>query len=256
MTISESSLQPYHLEVLHSVFAQRKAKNPRYSLRSYAASFNMNPGTLSSILKGRRDIPADSVQDVLASLKLSREDENKFVASVAPQAAVVTNSLLLNPQQHAKLFEQWEYFVILGLFRLTDFQSSTEWMAQKIQTTEARVQECLQDLLEMGLVSKNESGALSRTQASLQSSHNVSSQAIRNSHRQTLELALRKIESVPPEKRDYSFITVGLDEKRYQRLKKLILKFRDDVFELDESSRKEKLYRVAIQSFPLTSDNT
>lgn len=244
---------PFYLVALREAYLSKKAKNPRYSLRSYAQFLEVNAGTLSAILSQKRSPSAEMVQPFLKKLKLPEKDQKKFLDSMPNQRiAAIQGSHELEAERYHAIYEDWEYFVILALFRLQDFQSSAAWMAQKTLIPLERVEECVKNLFAWGLLQEGANGMWERVHSSVRSSHNISSEVIRASHRSSLKLALSKIDTVPVENRDYSFVTVGLDRKRFTKLKKLILKFRDEVFELDEASRRKALYRVSVQCFPLT----
>jgi len=242
----------YYLKVLDEEFSRRKERDRGYSLRSYAEELDLNAGSLSSILLGKRMIPAKKVMSIVRKLQLTGERRRQFLESLPKGGPSPKDSRELEGKHFAPLFQEWEYFVILGMLRLEGFESSAEWISQRSAIPAERVEECIDQLFAMGLVRENEQGGWERTYATLHSTHDVPSVSIRASHRENLRLALSKIDSVPVEERDYSFLTVALDDKSFGKLKRLLLKMRDEVRELDEASSKQRLYRVAIQCFPLS----
>ena len=245
----------YYLKALDEGFTRLKAKDERYSLRSYAEYLDLNVGSLSSILTGKRRIPAPKVMPIIRKLGLTGEKQQQFLDSLPKGAPGPKNSQQIDADLMRVIFEEWEYFVILGLFRLDGFESSSAWIADKAGISVERAEECLDQLFIFGLVHETPEGKWERRHSTIHSTHDIPVEAIRASHRQTLIMAEAKIDTVPVEERDYSFLTVALDEKHFTKLKRLILKFRDEVSEIDEASPKKRLYRVALQCFPITGND-
>lgn len=246
----------YYLQVLDEEFARRRAKDARYSLRSYADDLELNAGSLSSILTGKRMIPARKVMPIVRKLELTGDKQRQFLESLPKGAPSPKNSQQLDPERVRVLFEEWEYFVILALFRLEDFESSAAWIAERAGIPAERVEDCLDHLFTLGFVRENTEGVWERSHSVLHSTHDTPSSAIRASHKENLRIAAEKLDAIPLEERDYSFLTVALDEKHFSKLKRLVLKFRDEISELDETSPKKRLYRIAVQCFPLTKKNS
>lgn len=242
---------PYFAKKLHELFEVKRAKNRRYSLRSFAKFLSMNPGTLSAIMKGKRMVPLQDAASVMLKLELAPDEQEEFLLSLGVNKPPATSAYKLDASKYAILFDEWEYFVILAVFRLPDFESSATWIAQKTGIAKARVEVCLQNLEELDVIERPKEGAWKRQHQSLYSSHDISSKSLQKAHLNTLDMAKERLPLIPVEERDYSFVTVALDEKRFKKLKKLVLKFRDEVFELDEQSQGGDLYRVALQCFPI-----
>lgn len=242
---------PYFAKKLHELFEVKRAKNRRYSLRSFAKFLSMNPGTLSAIMKGKRMVPLQDAASVMLKLELAPDEQEEFLLSLGVNKPPATSAYKLDASKYAILFDEREYFVILAVFRLPDFESSATWIAQKTGIAKARVEVCLQNLEELDVIERPKEGAWKRQHQSLYSSHDISSKSLQKAHLNTLDMAKERLPLIPVEERDYSFVTVALDEKRFKKLKKLVLKFRDEVFELDEQSQGGDLYRVALQCFPI-----
>lgn len=249
--MTEIQERPYFSKKLHELFELKRAKNKRYSLRSFASFLSLNPGTLSAVMKGKRMVPLQDAANVMLKLGLAPAEQEEFLLSLGVNKPPATSAYKLDASRYAVLFDEWEYFVLLAVFRLPDFESSASWMALKTGIPEERVEICLRNLEVLGLIERPGKGAWKRHHQSLYSSHDISSQSLQRAHLNTLEMAKEKLPLIPVDERDYSFVTVALDEKRFKKLKKLVLKFRDDVFELDEQSQGGDLYRVALQCFPI-----
>lgn len=206
------------------------------------------------MMTGKRRIPAELAQGISQKLLLSPEEQINFLDSLKSKIPNAERAFKLNEKEFETLFREWEYFVILGVLRLKGFQSSAKWISEKTEIPEDRVQECVQNLLNWGLIMLDESGRWVREYESFYSSHDVSSEHIRMAHIQNLDMSKMFLNSTPVEKRDFTFSSIALDKKGYGKLKKLILKLRNELLSLDESSEPETLYRVSVQCFPLTKE--
>ncbi|WP_295904658.1 DUF4423 domain-containing protein [uncultured Bdellovibrio sp.] len=253
--ITTSLTDKFYTSKLLEEFHRKKRKNPRYSLRSYANFLGLNSGTLSSILQGKRPLPQKDIETVVHKLKLTANEKRLFIESIHKNSAITPKeSFCLNSDHLQIIFNEWEYFVILAVFKLDDFESSPKWIHRKTKIPVDRIQTCLNVLLSSGLIKRNETGELVRSQKALHTTHGIPSEAIRHAHKNNLRMSLEKLEQTPIEERDFNFFTVALDKTRYNKLKKIILKFRDELSRLDDLSKKHRVYRVGVQLFPLSYD--
>jgi plasmid maintenance system antidote protein VapI len=65
-------------ELVSKEYQKRKNQNPRYSLRAFARDIGLNSGTLSSILKGRRKLPAHLFNDLSQKIESLSEHKDLF----------------------------------------------------------------------------------------------------------------------------------------------------------------------------------
>src|SRR4051812_16903310 len=67
-------------ELLQAELARRCAKNPRYSLRSFADQLRIDHATLSQLLRGRRAMTARTIELLGSRLKLSQKRIERLIA--------------------------------------------------------------------------------------------------------------------------------------------------------------------------------
>lgn len=72
----------YYVEILQREFDNRREENARYSLRAYAKFLDMDPSSLSAVLRGKRLFPLKKVEFVSSKLHLEGEDRRRFLQSV------------------------------------------------------------------------------------------------------------------------------------------------------------------------------
>jgi len=133
--------------------------------------------------------------------------------------------------------------------------SSADLASQMIsKTSAAEVKQAMKLLTDAGFLVKDKKGNWKQADSSVSTGNlEVASLAVREMHRQMGELAVESLESVPPEDRDISGLTLGLTENGFNRIKNEIAEFRRHIVAIArEESDAEFIYRLNMQLFPLT----
>ena len=73
-------------ELLLNELRRRQSTNPMYSLRAFARALDMDPSTLSKILRGKRDLSMRKAFDLTLRLQLPADIVNAFLGSVANES--------------------------------------------------------------------------------------------------------------------------------------------------------------------------
>jgi transcriptional regulator with XRE-family HTH domain len=98
----EKRLRPFHIELLATELFRRKKRNPRYSLRAFAHALGIDPGALSRILAGKKQISLAITRKIIRVLQLTPEEKEVFLISVAQEkkdkAAAILSHEFLNPK--------------------------------------------------------------------------------------------------------------------------------------------------------------
>ncbi len=71
-----------HLDILRAELLKRRRMNPRYSLRSFARSLEMDPGNLSKVMAEKRGLPIVTAQKLADRLQLDSQQRHVFLSSV------------------------------------------------------------------------------------------------------------------------------------------------------------------------------
>ena len=234
------------IEILKSKLVQRKRLNPSYSLRSFARDLGVNSGSLSSVLAGKRSLSTELVQSIANKLNLSREEYEYFLGRKE------IDDRFLVDQSHFCVLSEWEHFAVLELSELFP-EGFDENKAQEIfGISMARTREVFANLLVAKLIRKNAQGLYEAVHIHLKTSDDLPSRALKLSHLETLDLAKDKLESTPLEHRNYSSMTIALGAGDVEKVKDLAAEFRAQVKKTVQDSKKDKVYQLAIQLFPLS----
>lgn len=156
--------------------------------------------------------------------------------------------------QHIKY---WYQMAILELTTCDDFVYDYQWMAKKLKLKTFQVRDAIADLISMGLL-KEEFGALKEISEHIRFPSTKGQYWVKNIHSQMIKLALdhlkNKTDRTSPPKRDISGITMTVDEKNIPKAKKLIRKFKQQMADVLDQEKTNKVYQLNIQLFPLTDD--
>ncbi len=76
-----ADLDAYYRQLLVSEFEKRKTRNPRYSLRAFARTLNLDNGFLSKLLSGKTMLSIDLADQLTKRLQLSKEERSEFIVS-------------------------------------------------------------------------------------------------------------------------------------------------------------------------------
>lgn len=117
--------------------------------------------------------------------------------------------------------------------------------------------EALDRLETLALIKKN-SGRYVRAVESLDTGSDIPSEAIRKHNREKMELAIAALESVAIQLRDISSLTLTFDPKKLSEIKKEIVKFKNRITKLSNSSsnNSSEVYALNVQFFPLSKQES
>lgn len=254
--------------ILEGEFDGRKRRNPGYSLRAYARDLELPASKLSEILRGICGLSAQSATKLAKKLQLTPEESKYFIYAVEAQHARSKKSKIharkmLSELKQSEDFDEislerfriisdWWHFAILELTELDDFSSSHEWIASRLGLSLQVVEDAIERLIDFGLL-ENISGKLIQTHINLATPSGIPSREIRKHHSQILMKAQESLAVCSIEERDFSAMTMVIDDEQMEEAKKLIKDFRRNFDRLmkQSSTKKKRVYTLAIQYFPL-----
>ena len=126
-------------KILLQKLTEIQSNNPRYSLRAYAQKMEMDPGTLSNIMNGKRNVSIKLAGKIAKNLLLDPQQRfeilNLFPAKrkkVSHHDSLEPRYLELNVSQF-KIASEWEHFAIMSLINCKGFKPSAEWIARRLR---------------------------------------------------------------------------------------------------------------------------
>lgn len=260
-------------QYLNDYYERAKEHNSAFSFRYFARRAKLSsPSFLRHVMRGERNLGADSVGKFVQALNLD-DEEAKFFSALVHFNQAKTNTEKIHAfelvaasrrfGQARRLdramfdyFSHWYYPAIREMVSRPDFVEDPQWVAVQllppIEPNQAK--EALETLEEIGLLERDpETGRLKRNDVSITTGHEVRSLAIASYHRQMLHRASEAIEIIDREWRDLGAMTICISPETAGELKERIHAFRELLFELcDREDNPQVVYQFNTQLFPLS----
>lgn len=251
--------EPFYLYTLRESLSNRQRKNPAYSLRAFASDLEIDSSNLSAILQEKRNLPHKRAGFIAKKLKLAPKESVLFIASTlrrqmaidAIKVAQDTKKYLLD-EKYYKIISEWEYYAFLQLLNVKGFKVDVAWIGTRLNISESRTHLIIRDLLDLEFIKKDNEKGYVRTTPSLTTSEDIESQALQITHKDSLDIAKVKLESVPVELRDFSSITIAINTKKLPEAKVIVREFQEKMYALLSSGPRDEVYQFSCQLFPLT----
>lgn len=257
---------------LEDHYKARKRQDAKYSFRFFARRAGLSSSNfLKLVMDGKRNLGATTIEKFVAALKLDPDEASFFADLVAFDQAetvaernraferVAANRRFRRARRlEGPLFRylsRWYYPAVRELAGRRDFKEDPAWIAQQLRPriTVRQARSAMRTLQELGLLVANESGRLVRGDTSLTTGHEVRSVVIPAYHRQMIERAADALETVTPEERDVSALTVCIKASSVAELKHRIHRFREEMLDrCDREEEPEQVYQLCVQLFPLS----
>ena len=241
--------QAYYLIKMKEALSMKQRNNPYYSLRAFARDIGIHPATLSQIINGKRNLPKRDCEKVLSKLNLSPKEKNLFIESLKKKNTITTpkeddDHRFLLDESYFKIISEWEHFAVLELFNLPSFQKTKEDIAQRLDLNLNRVEVVISNLLWASLISVDKNGQFYKIHSDVKTTDNIKSQALRDSHKETMLMGIQKIDEIEIELRDFSSLTLVIDPQKINEAKQVIKEFRKKMTSLSMQDNPQEVYQL------------
>jgi uncharacterized protein (TIGR02147 family) len=256
-------------EFLRQDFAERKARNPRFSLRAMAKRLELNSGTLIRIINGKRKIGKKLIPRFTDYLGLKHKEARYFsnlvlfcqAKSQAQRAAAYRELItlrngrarLMGADLHA-FYDEWYYSAVRELLRFHrfsgDFHALAKLFRPAITVPEAR--RAVELLAGLGLIRKAGSGYMVQD-SEITTGERWESAAIERFQQQTIAMALEALERFAKQDRDISTMTMCFSPEGLAKVRELLKQTREELARIEENDRgQNRVYQINLQAFPLS----
>ena len=154
---------------LQGILAEKKSKNPMYSLRSFAHHIGIPVSNLSMILNGKRHLSERMVGIVSERLGLSNQQSEIFELLVkmdrmktpTQKNRVLEKLVEVDPRfgtqrdlsvDHFRIMSEWYHFPILMLINMKSFEWTTQNVAKTLGVSSFEVEQALDRLVALDLI--------------------------------------------------------------------------------------------------------
>lgn len=242
---------------LRSELVRRTKQNPKYSLRAFARSLQVQSGFLSKILLGQRRVTEATVQKFGPKLGLSPKEIEAFLQNSDQTPAGMAEENLDFKQiayDHFQVISDWYHFAILELAVVQNFDPTAKWISKVLGISLVEAQDAIDRLIRLDYIRvKPKGGWELREGHSTTLGSEATASALRKMQKQILEMALLALDNVPIEKRDQTAMTMAIDSSLIPQAKEKITKFRRDLCSFLESGKKrDGVYQLSVSLYPVT----
>ncbi len=240
-------------EHLQNELVSRYRKNPRYSLRAFAKSLEIEPSALSKILRGKRRLTSSMQMRIGHRMGMSPVEMEKFRESESSKEEATFETLSSDAFQ---VMADWYHYAIVELSKIERFKSDVRWISRALGISVNEANAALERLERLKIIERDESGkitstALNRTIAEPSDSYRTS--AARLFQKQILQKAVDAVEIVSLDRRENSGVTMAINLAKLPEAEAIIRKFRRSLMALLETGdTKQEVYQLAVALYPLT----
>lgn len=242
---------------LQMELAERCKRNPRYSLRSFAALIEVEPSAVSQIISGKRNASTKVITRICNKLSVSpaqmnvflKECKSKHVEAASDQAEV---DFMLMAEDAFACTSNWYHAAILELTFTIDFEYDVQWISKTLSITVTETKIAIERLLRLGFLEIRDDRLVKIHKALTNFTPGFTSSANKEFQRQILKKALDAIDNVTAEKKDITSMTMAIDVDKLPEAKKIITKFRRDMCSFLEAGEQTEVYNLAIQLYPIS----
>lgn len=242
-------------EFLISEFKTRKARNPNFSMRAFAKWLGISPAQLSQMLAGKRPITFKLMNAMSERLGISPIEKKALFDSLLKdkdfvEGAIEKKVLRLQEDQF-RLISDWYHLAILSLTKMPEAKPDPRWISRRLGITVEQAHEAVLRLVRLGVVELKP--IFRQICDPIEVVSQIPSQAIRNYHKQNLNLAIEKIDTVSLDHRQFQAMTLAVSPNNIEAYKKLIDDFLEQASQLSEKRQGTEVYNLNVQLYPVTT---
>lgn len=252
----------------------RNQKELDFSFRKFSAVAGFSsPNFLILLIKGERNLSAESATKIAAAFGLAQAEKNFFVSLVQYNQAKDSNEKynwafeLVKLKAKTKLsfisekqFEYYSHWSNVAIRELLQFQPhlNIEQIAQRLcpaQKSEA-VEASLQLMQQIGMIDRHEGQWVVRD-SSISTGDNFISSSVIEFHKQVIELAKQSLDRHGKNDRDITASTVSLSKENLEKIRQKVKELRMEILAMsDADTNKQEVYQINFQIFPLSKEVT
>jgi len=251
-------------------FDARKARNPLYSLRIMAGRMGVDGSYLHRVLNRQRHLSTPLVAGVGPTCGL-KEDEFRYFAMLVSfnkarteaEARTLHDKLLemrgirrrILGEAELRYWSSWHHAAVRSLVGTHGFSGGAQAVAKALRPaiTAAQARDSLVLLQDLGLIEKGAKGSWILRDPHLSTGAVDVAPAVREFHRQMIDLARTSVDAVPVHQRSLASLTVATDRPAYDDIVEMLRECRRQIQQrLSEVERPDRVMQLCTQLFPLT----
>jgi uncharacterized protein (TIGR02147 family) len=255
---------------LRDFYAECNARNPKFSLRSFASKIGLNVSNITRILNGQRNISEETQSRIVVYLKLRERETEYFnllvqytqAHNTADKRALYEQIRLfrktrlrnLSPE-YDEYFSNWFNVALRELINILPRKiKSRDFARMLLPSPKANdIRKSFNLLLRLGLVKQKTDGCLELADKFVSTPDEWTGTAIHTFQVAMAELGKQALDRFPKSERDISTLTLSLSQEGLSRAKAVIQHAREEVLNIANSdSLADRVYELNWQLFPLS----
>ena len=241
--------------LLTEKFETLRARNHRYSLRSFATRLEMSSGALSEVMSGKRVFSVKKVQSLLRTRVFDPGERNELARAaglvLAPEGRKKSPKYTKISSEQGHVIGEWWHFAILNLMRTRGFQMEPAWISKRLGLDRRIVDSAIFRLKELNFI-REEGGKWIRTAEAFTTTDDQINLALQKGNQGMILLAARRLRTIPLDKRDVTSYVMAIHPDRLPEAKQAIRRLQDELSTLLEREDATEVYQLGIQLFPLS----
>lgn len=254
---------------LKSVYAERVAKNPSYSLRAFSSQIGITQSMLVRIFKDQKNISFERSVVIAEKLQLEKSEAEYFTLLVQFETAkkqelkhyIQERLNLIAPQNKSydlsvdvfKAIAEWYHVPILQLVTLPGFEASTKNIAKRLGITSIEAQVAVERLLRLELLEQTAPAQYRQTHDRILVNSKIPSSALQSFHRQLLEKAIEALTTQTPHEKVNGSETFVYDPSTIEEARQVTKEYYNKMNALSEKSKNPtEVYHLAVNFFRIT----
>jgi uncharacterized protein (TIGR02147 family) len=265
---------------LTDTFKARKAIHSWYSYGVLAqrAGFQARDFLLR-VMRGDRRLSMEGAERLADALDLPRREKAYFLALVEynqaktdddrevawgkVQHALAKSQNASAPRLltdlHREILSEWHHLAIRSLIEMSPESGDWEALGKRLHPprTAAVVRKSVKLLEKGGLVDKRPDGLWYATEKAIATPAEVANPAVRQFHRECLDLAKLSLESIASDNRNVTGLTIGISPRTYRFVCERLTELREEIARLaDSDDQADRVYQLTLALFPLSTPST
>lgn len=243
------SWQTQFTEQIQNIFKDHKAKNSRYSMRSFAKKVGVSPGALSEIMQGKRKVTTERAEMILG---LALGDGPELLAAKARMGwSVKLDRQLIQDHQMSFLID-WISHAVMGFFEIDDPKVTAQWISEKLDVPLEQIEERIERFIDQGFLYRASKGRV-KIKALGKQWHvpaNRPPQLMAKFKEAQNKAALCALKKGHPEECFFSSMTFLGSQEQIEMFKGEIMALYDRIAASVDPMKPKELMRISVQAFP------
>lgn len=241
---------------LRAELLTRTKNNPRYSLRAFAKTLQVEPSSLSQLIAGKRPLTKKMCLRLSSRLGLSPQEYDRLISGTIEGSKVYDGFKDLAEDEFL-VISDWYHYAILELTTLEHFKADPKWIAKVLGISYQEVIDAASRLVRLGHLEISDKGVWTDTLGNANNLGNhFTAPAFRKLQKQILEKAVDALEEVPYPERIQSSLTLPVPKAKIAEAKKRVQQF---MAELDQYLKQDEptddVYHMSFSLYPISNTN-